>query len=83
MDWLRAQPDDLDRLLEEVRAAGVESVTVVAAPEDVAASRARWPVAEDRGQVGTTVRSASPSCASERGPTRLRPAVRRPMGRVP
>ena len=54
MDWLRAQPDDLDRLLEEVRAAGAESVTVVAAPEDLAASRTRWPVAEDRGQVGTT-----------------------------
>ena len=54
MDWLRAQPDDLDRLLKEVRATGAEWVTVVAAPEDVAASRARWPVAEDRGQVGTT-----------------------------
>jgi hypothetical protein len=54
MDWLRAQPDDLDHLLEEVRAAGVDSVTVVAAPEDVATSRGRWPVAEDRGQVGTT-----------------------------
>jgi hypothetical protein len=52
MDWLRPTPEDLNGMLDRMRAAGVEQVTVVA-PTDVAARIDGWPTVEDRGEVSS------------------------------
>jgi hypothetical protein len=54
LPWLRATPADLGPLLDRLRTAGVEQVTVVASPTDTAGPAARWTEVEDRGRAGPT-----------------------------